>query len=383
MDWEPARNASGGGKEKHRGGCLSRLFKVLVGLVAICVVVWFFWMRPPKLTWPSTGLAAMLPTPETMHGEIRENSDERFSADLEEFSSDDYWSYLDACKERGFTVDARQEGSTSYTAYSQDGYALELTFRGDSLDVSLDAPDEMEPIDWPQSGAGALVPAPAPDVVGIVEIDSARRFEVLVGEMGPGDFLTYCDALAAAGFTIDYSRDNESYRAYDKAGNLVSANYEGFSTVSILVIMTDGEGEDAISMDGDVAAEPLSGESQPVPDEEQPEEDVGVADPSIGSETAAATSVDAGTASEVDPAFKKTMDEYEAFFDEYVDFMLRYGEGDASPQMLVDYSAMMARYAEMMQGLEDIDSSNLSVADAAYYTEVMARITARLAELSV
>ena len=62
--------------------------------------------------------------------------------------------------------------------------------------------------------------------------------------------------------------------------------------------------------------------------------------------------------------------------------MLRYEEGGSSVQMLVDYSSMMARYAETMQSLDEIDSDSLSVADAAYYAEVMARITARLAELS-
>lgn len=76
------------------------------------------------------------------------------------------------------------------------------------------------------------------------------------------------------------------------------------------------------------------------------------------------------------------MDAYESFFDEYVDFMLRYEEGGSSVKMLVDYSSMMARYAETMQSLDEIYSDSLSAADATYYAEVMARITARLAELS-
>ena len=405
MERNPAESPIGDGRQKRRGGCL---LKLLVVLVVIGVAAWFFLLRPEppeKFSWPTSGLAAMLPTPEETKGKIRENTDDRFSANLEDMSSDDYWAYLDACKEKGFTVDARQDTSTSYEAYSQDGYALELLFWGSSLDVSLDAPIEMGEIDWPTTGPGALVPAPASSV-GVIRSDSARSFSALVGETSVEEFAEYCDAVAAAGFTEDYSRDGSSYyRAEDAEGNQVSITYGGFSTIAVQVTLADkedaAEAEDAAAASAaaddavlatDESADGASGGQDgqdagaPADEQSQPEEGAEPASEATtpvdeGTETPEA-SADASLPPGVDPAFKATMDAYESFFDEYVDFMLRYEEGGSSVQMLVDYSSMMARYAETMQSLDEIDSDSLSAADAAYYAEVMARITARLAELS-
>ena len=244
MERNPAESPVGDGRQKRRGGCL---LKLLVVLVVIGVAAWFFLLRPEspeKFSWPTTGLAAMLPTPEETKGKIRENTDDRFSANLEEASSDDYWAYLDACKEKGFTVDSRQDTSTSYEAYSQDGYALELLFWGSSLDVSLDAPIEMDEIDWPTTGPGSLVPAPA-STVGVIRSDSARSFSALVGETTVEEFAEYCDAVAAAGFAEDYSRDGSSYyRAENATGDQVSITYEGFSTIAIQVTLADEEESD-------------------------------------------------------------------------------------------------------------------------------------------
>ncbi len=82
----------------------------------------------------------------------------------------------------------------------------------------------------------------------------------------------------------------------------------------------------------------------------------------------------------VTPEFKKTMDDYEAFFNEYAEFMKRYSHSDDAMSMLNDYLSMLTRYSEAMDGLDAIDESKLSAADAAYYTEVMLRINAKILE---
>lgn len=80
--------------------------------------------------------------------------------------------------------------------------------------------------------------------------------------------------------------------------------------------------------------------------------------------------------STVSPDFKKTMDEYEAFFDSYVDFMKSYDMND--PTMMTKYADFMSEYATTMSDLEKIDEESLSTADYAYYAEVMARINSKL-----
>lgn len=83
----------------------------------------------------------------------------------------------------------------------------------------------------------------------------------------------------------------------------------------------------------------------------------------------------------VDPEFKRTMDSYEAFFDEYAEFMRTYDESDDPASLMTQYTDILTRYAEVTDGLYSIDESSLSAADAAYYAEVTARIYQKLAEV--
>ena len=84
----------------------------------------------------------------------------------------------------------------------------------------------------------------------------------------------------------------------------------------------------------------------------------------------------------VTPEFKEAMDSYEAFFEEYAEFMKKYSETDDPTEMLMDYSDYMSSYADVMQKMNEIDTEDLSPADYAYYIEVTARIQKKLLEVS-
>lgn len=73
---------------------------------------------------------------------------------------------------------------------------------------------------------------------------------------------------------------------------------------------------------------------------------------------------------EVRQSFKTAMDEYEAFFDEYVEVLMS--------QDILKLSSFAAEYAETMDALDKIENDNLSDAELAYYTEVYARIMKKL-----
>ena len=82
----------------------------------------------------------------------------------------------------------------------------------------------------------------------------------------------------------------------------------------------------------------------------------------------------------VTPEFKEAMDSYEAFFDEYCDFMQTMAEDPTNVTVMLQYADFMSQYAETMEKLDAIDEAELSPADDAYYIEVMARIDAKLLE---
>lgn len=83
------------------------------------------------------------------------------------------------------------------------------------------------------------------------------------------------------------------------------------------------------------------------------------------------------------PDFKKAMDSYEDFFDEYVAFMKKYAASDGSDlTLLTDYVAYMSKYADMMADLEAWDSTDMNTAETAYYIEVQSRINQKLLEVA-
>ena len=96
-----------------------------------------------KLEWPKSGLADKLPKPDSQYGEIDFDEDDFFEANVEKTSADDYRSYIKACEDKGFTVDAEKSNS-SYTAADSEGYKLDLYYNSYDKEsrISLDAPKQ-------------------------------------------------------------------------------------------------------------------------------------------------------------------------------------------------------------------------------------------------
>ena len=84
----------------------------------------------------------------------------------------------------------------------------------------------------------------------------------------------------------------------------------------------------------------------------------------------------------VSPEFKRYMDSYEEFFDEYLEFMNGMDGEEDGFGVLLRYAAMLERYAEVMDSLDAIGEEELSTADEIYYLEVLSRINRKLLEAS-
>ena len=76
--------------------------------------------------------------------------------------------------------------------------------------------------------------------------------------------------------------------------------------------------------------------------------------------------------------FKEAMDSYEAFFDEYCNFIKTYATSDNPLALMNDYLKFMEKYEETMSKLDEIDEEELNDAELKYYTEVMMRINQKL-----
>ena len=80
---------------------------------------------------------------------------------------------------------------------------------------------------------------------------------------------------------------------------------------------------------------------------------------------------------EVTPFFKKTLDEYEAFTDEYVATMLSIGENPTSDEALTQL-LLTEKMLDIIEKLSSEEMSEMSLGDATYFLEVYRRIMNKL-----
>lgn len=102
---------------------------------------------------------------------------------------------------------------------------------------------------------------------------------------------------------------------------------------------------------------------------------------SSSSSSNSSSSSSSSSTSTTNSSFRKVMDDYESFMNKYVDFMKKYKNSSDVASMLSDYSKMMQDYAKYAESIKGYNQSNLSASDWAYYLEVTARVTKKIAEI--
>lgn len=234
-------------------------------------------------------------------------------------------------------------------------------------DISAEADPETEEyaeFDWPTSEIAKLLPVPKSNV-GKVLWEASYGFVVHVSETSKEDYKDYVDACQEKGFTIDYHASDTVYYGDNSDGYHVYVSYED----EVMTIRIDEPEEDTKTDDtsadasADTSAEKETEETEAA-DASSQEPDESVSDDDIR------------------PEFKEAMDSYEAFFNEYCDFMEKYNASDDQTSMLAEYADYMAKYADMLDKMDDIGDDDLTTAEAAYYAEVSARVMQKLSDVS-
>lgn len=301
-----------------------------------------------KVAWSDMVLGEMLPEPPANKGEIHENSNEELWIDIYNISDKQFADYVNACKEKGFTVDA-QSDSISYDAYNSEGYKLGISHygNGEEMTIDLEIPMEMSTIIWPTSVAGSKIPAPKSSI-GKFSYEYDDNFFVYVGNTTKTDYAEYVAACLNAGFNVDYSKGDDYYYADNSDGWHVDIRYIGNNIISIDI---DAPSED--DSGNDVTTSPAAPPTQSTTDNNS-----------------------------IAPDFKAAMDSYEKFMDEYVAFMKKYSANPTDMSLLADYADYMSKYADFVDDFEDWDDEDMNAAEAAYYIEVQARVNKKLLEIA-
>ena len=316
--------------------------------------------------WEEGSVANVLPHPETDKIEIMIDDEESFYATVEGYSEEDYKAYVEKCKQKGFEVDSESD-NMSFDAYNDEGYKLSLIYFGESgLSIELEAPKGFDEFKWPSSEIAKLLPKPKSNV-GKIEWETSYGFVIYVSETSLEEYNAYVEECSKNGFTVDYQKGDDYYYGDNADGYHLSLKYEGNNTMFVRIDEPDNTEDADSKVDDNVDEEVTIDESNNSKDKDS-KKDKNTKETSEG----------------VSPEFKKAMDSYEAFFDEYVKFMKKYMNADSDDMlsMASDYADYMKKYTETMEAMNEINEDELSTADALYYAEVNARISVKLLEVA-
>lgn len=182
--------------------------------------------KEKSLSWPSTGLAKMLPTPEYKYGEIIWNKSDYLSVDIYLVSENEFKAYKAECKENGFN-DISYESETSMYAYNSQNYYLTLSYYeyNNELSVYIEAPESFDGFKWPKNNLLSLLPTPKADNSNVIS-DSSDYCSIHIADYSLDDVEAYIDECIDAGFTEEHSRSDGYYRAYNKKGEELTIEYD-------------------------------------------------------------------------------------------------------------------------------------------------------------
>ena len=100
------------------------------------------------------------------------------------------------------------------------------------------------------------------------------------------------------------------------------------------------------------------------------------------SDTAAAAPEDTASAEGLRPDFKEAMDSYEAFYQQYCDFLKKYQANPTDVKLLAEYPDMLAKADEMSKAFDAWDQDDLSKEELKYYLDVNNRVMQMLVDVS-
>jgi hypothetical protein len=218
---------------------------------------------------------------------------------------------------------------------------------------------------WPTTGIATLLPEPD-FKYGKVISESEDIFYIDIYFVSQDEFNDYVNECKENGFVVDYSGSDSRYSAEDENGNSLSLYYSQKNEEMSIQIAAYQEPE---------AVPETETETEETSEKEEENTDVQT-DESEEPEQAA-------NEPENDVDFRAWVDSYEAFMNEYVDFMVEYQNSDGTDAtLLTSYTEYMAKYVEFMEQTDNVNADDVSADDYAYYLEAQARIAKRLGEIS-
>ena len=244
-----------------------------------------------------------------------------------------------------FIADDGKEHMVSYSA-ENGGYSL--------------SSQSIEPFVWIENDYSSLLPTPDTKVVESEQYDE-NRFFAKAYDMTYDAFLSYTTACTEMGFANEYPNEeiDHSFDATKDGGYELGLRYIDYMRCMEIVLKNEGNQEDTASAPStspaatDAATEATT--SPTLPESTEPLVDG------------------------MRPEFKEAMDTYEAFYNEYCDFLSKYAQNPTDFSLLGQYAGMLSKAGEMDAAFKKWDEDDLNSAELQYYLEVNSRVLQKLA----
>lgn len=169
---------------------------IVVGIIVLCIIfssvnssIKSARSKKVKYSWPTAGIATLLPQPKSEYGEIDYDSEDYFSIVVYDVSQNAFNEYTDSCKEKGFTVDYKGS-SFDYSAEDPAGNSLQLFYSEGKkeLDISVRAYEEQPEQDVTENNTDSVTEAASTEEAveesteGTAEESSGESTEGTAGE---------------------------------------------------------------------------------------------------------------------------------------------------------------------------------------------------------
>lgn len=307
--------------------------------------------KPEKVTWEDTEISTYISKPDTDNFDSYSNWSNNYSIDANDITEKQFKDYIQVLKDSGFNIDIDEE-TNDFSAYNTEGYKVKLYYYSSNKELSIDLykPIEVADIIWPTSELVSKIPSPKSSI-GKINNESDKEFSVYIKNNDSNEYADYVTQCLDAGFNVDYERGETRFSGKNSAGDLLTVTNEGFNIMEIKI---------------DKADEPIVEEN--IATEETETKDT--------NEKTNDSSNDSGV---IRPEIKAAIDSYEAFVDEYCEFMKKFASsGGSDLTQLADYTSYLTKLADMETKMDAIDDEDLNALEEAYYSEVLLRCSQKM-----
>lgn len=233
--------------------------------------------------------------------------------------------------------------------------------------------EKAENLDWSEYVLSDKLPEPK-TLKGRLTYDSSSSLSLYIMDVNKNEYKDYVSACKDKGYNVDVYNSSTSFSAKNEEGYSLHLYYD------------EDDKEYSISLsepEKKSASEETKEESKPT---ETPKEEKQKTDTNNEETKATETPKEEKPKTDTNnnglrPNFKKAMDDYETFMNEYVEFMKKYSANPGDTSLLKDYTNYMTKYTKAMESFEKWNAEEINDAETKYYLEVQTRVNKKLLEV--